>query len=539
MNISFVELVKIGLAASAVIAVAGVFIFRKLERHEATAPLLEKSDFLRIGKFSWSAKQIFLAALLFFAVMSAGNYFRFSLPTIFDKYDEYDILHYYINAKYSDELGYDNLYPALIIADAQTVNRFEGRITKYRHAANHEYRQRSQALEMTDEIRAKFSKKRWQEFVSDYVYIQPKIATSKWKTILQDRGYNATPIWNMMGRALGNMVDIDDLKLLCLVDLVLFIAMLAAIYWAFGPYALAFALIFLGVSYSFRWPVVGWSVFRYDWLAALIAGTAFMKKERYKTAGFMFGYATCMRIFPAVFMFGLIAKGIHGVIAHRSVPWSKPIERIRRGVPQHYWIMAGVMLLTIAVGTGAAMATDGASSFSRHFSDMAVHLKPENLSSQRCGLGTALVFDNTHGTKKGYIPKEKKLEVGEKVGLKYAIAFALLILLGIGATRLKDHEAVLFGFIPFFLLSIASYYYYVMRMSVIVAHAHRIHKPMHALGLALLLMIELVTWVAELTERSRYFAIGWMGWTLTLYILVMIGILFTDWWLARKADQSA
>jgi hypothetical protein len=314
-------------------------------------------------------------------------------------------------------------------------------------------------------------------------------------------------------------------------------AMFGAIYWAFGLEALAFGMIFLGVSYSFRWPLVGWSVFRYDWLAALVASAAFMKKERYKTAGFLIGYATCMRIFPAVFTFGLLAKGIHGIWKNDAIGWNNPIKRVYTGVPRHYWTMAGVMVITISVASIAAMARDGVGSFTRHFDDLAVHLKPENLSSQRCGLGTALVFDGTHGTKKGYIPKEKKMEVGEKSGLKYGIAAVLLVLMGIGVTRLKDHEALLMGFIPFFLLSIASYYYYVMRMTVIVAHAQAIHKRRNAIGLALLFGIEVVTWTAELSERSRYFAVGWMGWMLTLYSVVMIALLLFDWWSERKKSE--
>ncbi len=534
MSTSFIELVKIGLGAGAVVAVVVTFVMVKLGRSKDTADLVNERGCFKLGPLSFSARHVWLAVLLAYAGLSVISYYRFSPAAFFDQYDEYDILHYYLNAKYSDELGYDMLYPAVIVADSLTVNRFQGRITKYRHAADHSYRNREQAIAMAPEIKGLFNGRRWKEFVSDYHFLQGRIRDGTWKTILQDRGYNATPVWNMVGRTLSNLVPVEDLKILCLLDALLMIAMLVAVYWAFGAEALAFCLLFIGVSYSFRWPVVGWSVLRLDWMVALVSGAAFMKKERYKTAGILFGYATCMRIFPAVFMFGLVAKGIHGIVKNREIP----VSRIWARVPRHYWVTAASMVLTMTVLVGAAIARDGTKPFLDNFEDLRVHMLPENLSSQRCGLGTALVFDNTTGTSKGYIPKAKKMEVGEKSTLKYIIAFVLLILLGIGAGRLEDHEAVLYGFIPFFLLSIASYYYYVMRMTAVAMHAERIDRPRNVLGLALLFSIEILVWSSELTMRSRYFAVGWMGWSLTFYSVLMIGILVWNWWQARKAEAE-
>ena len=197
MSTNFIELVKIGLGAGAIIAVVVTFVIAKFSRSKHTADIVNEPGSFRLGRLYFSARQAWLAILLAYAGLSVAGYYRFSPATFFDQYDEYDILHYYLNAKYSDELGYDMLYPAIIVADSLTVNRFQGRITKYRHAADHSYRTREQAVAMAPEIKGLFKEKRWKEFVADYHFLQGRIRNGTWKTILQDRGYNATPVWNM------------------------------------------------------------------------------------------------------------------------------------------------------------------------------------------------------------------------------------------------------------------------------------------------------------------------------------------------------
>ncbi|MCK5622229.1 MAG: hypothetical protein KAJ11_08065, partial [Alphaproteobacteria bacterium] len=58
-----------------------------------------------------------LALLVMLAVVSALNYYRWGPRSLYEKVDVYDVVHYYLGAKYFEELDYEGLYPALILAD--------------------------------------------------------------------------------------------------------------------------------------------------------------------------------------------------------------------------------------------------------------------------------------------------------------------------------------------------------------------------------------------------------------------------------------
>jgi hypothetical protein len=103
------------------------------------------------------------------------------------------------------------------------------------------------------------------------------------------------------------------------------------------------------------------------------------------------------------------------------------------------------------------------------------------------------------------------------------LAIALVLLLGLGLRRKKDHEAFAFGFVPFFLMATASYYYYVVRGTLVVMHAGALHKGRNAMGLGMLFAIEALTnWIQQTEKDWRIIQIGWMSWGLILYVVVMV-----------------
>ena len=56
-------------------------------------------------------------SLLVIVLLSTANYARWGERTVMEKVDAYDLAHYYLNSKYFDELGYYDLYPAMMLAD--------------------------------------------------------------------------------------------------------------------------------------------------------------------------------------------------------------------------------------------------------------------------------------------------------------------------------------------------------------------------------------------------------------------------------------
>ena len=64
------------------------------------------------------------ALLVGLVVVSGANYVRLGPKVPFERVDTYDFIHYYLNAKYYDQLGYFDLYPACILADHENYGPF-------------------------------------------------------------------------------------------------------------------------------------------------------------------------------------------------------------------------------------------------------------------------------------------------------------------------------------------------------------------------------------------------------------------------------
>jgi hypothetical protein len=310
--------------------------------------------------------------------------------------------------------------------------------------------------------------------------------------------------------------------------------MLVAISWAFGAQTLLFAWMFITISYSFRWPTISWAVFRYDWFVTMVIGICMIKKERYKTAGAFFAYATLMRYFPGLWLFGIAAKGVHSLFTRKEIPLTRFWQRI----PTKYYQMAFGFFLTIAVLVGASVAKDGVETLSQSLHNMAAHVEPHNLSSMRQGLVIALTYRGE--TDQKLISRDKK-EFVEKIETPTRIVALLFVLvLGLFMSRLKDWEAVGLGVIPYFWLTTSSYYYYSMRMTAVVIHAADLSKPRNVVGLFILFVIELFCNASEHINRgNRYLLISWMGILLLVYSLTMLIWTGYEWWSARKEGTKS
>lgn len=115
-----------------------------------------------------------------------------------------------------------------------------------------------------------------------------------------------------------------------------------------------------------------------------------------------------------------------------------------------------------------------------------------------------------------------KKEIEDQKPLRFGIAAVVLLVLGWGLRRARDDEAYAFGFLPFFLLTTASYYYYIARITLIVLHASDLRKPKHAFGLGWLLGLEaFCNWSETVHAEHRVFLVGYLAWGLAAYSVVM------------------
>ncbi len=540
-NRDLAEQVKVGLAAAALVSTAAGFVLarlrRRAEKNEAAREFLERTPVLRVGRFGLNAAQVFFAALALLALLGTLNYNQYSSRVALRSYDNYDLLHYYISAKYFDELGYFDLLPALIVADDESGAWCEGQVSKYMAQDESDYSRQPlrHALDQRARVKAKFTPERWKQFVHDATFLQRRntlLNCKLWRELLIDHGFNGTPTWVLVARPIANLIPVESMKLATWLDFLWLAAMLAAIWWAFGRETFAFSWIFVVVCYSFRWPIITWAFLRYDWLSSMVIGICLVRKERPVAGGAFLAYATLMRYFPVLWLFGIFAKSLHALINRTDVP----LSRIWRRVPVFYWKMAAGFFATAALLLTLSVARDGAEAHRASLHNISAHVEPHNLSSRREGLVIALVYRGETDVK--LISDQKKRMVEDVESAARLGALLAMIALGLFLSRTRDWEAMGYGVIPYFWLTTSSYYYYSLRLTAVVIHAADLSKRRNVVGLLLLFFIELFANASEhLKPGNRYFLVSVMGVLLALYTVMMLGSLGLEWWRSHRASE--
>jgi hypothetical protein len=476
--------------------------------------------------FAWGGamgRQLRVALLAVLTVWASANYARWNPETLGERVDAYDLAHYYLNARYFDELGYEDLYPAMILADHANggPTYAEGNVYLAQDARGHFRAPISHALARGELVRTQqFTKERWAAFERDSLFISrelPGWSDRLWRQMIQDHGFNGTPVWVALAEPVATRVPVTSLKLLGMLDVALLAVAVGFVAWAYGGTAALWIWLWLMVSYSLRWPTVSWVFLRYDWLSGLLIAMSLLRRGHHFLAGIPVAWAATLRLFPAMWMWGPFARGVEGLT--------------RRRLDRDLLKLAGGFLLGVALLQGLAVARLGTEPVSVHFHNMMDHNSAEQLSSRRIGLALALPFRGETLPKN--IEPERKSAVERQKPLRYGLALTILLLMGWGLRNARDDEALGFGFVPFFLLTTASYYYYVSRVTLVLLHAGDLSRWRNRVGLAALLGLESFTnWAETAMPNDRVFLIGSLAWGLAAYTLVMAGWLM---WEAREA----
>jgi hypothetical protein len=225
-----------------------------------------------------------------------------------------DTYHYYIGAKYFDELGYTRLYECTTVADAESGLREQALGRSIRNLETYQREPATIILGSPERCTRHFSPERWQTFKADIRWFRERIPEGLWRGGLSDHGYNPSPAWGGIANLLIGDGPLDEGRLvtLLLIDPVLLAIMWAFLWRAFGWRATCVALVFWGCNLPGDYLWTGGAFLRQLWLAALGIGLALLRSRNMAAAGFFLALAAWVRVFPAVV---IVAIGIPALLA--------------------------------------------------------------------------------------------------------------------------------------------------------------------------------------------------------------------------------
>ena len=454
--------------AVACAAIVLVFVWCFLERWKVKS------------KIPWAVLGV---VLLGGAILSVAIYFELG-HFRYDRYiNPHDTFHYYMGSKYSPELGYSHLYSSALVADMTEGRRLYSAKSTIRDQGNYRYVAVRTVLKDAQKYRALFSDERWDEFKKDIAFFQSIMPRQKWNRVLRDKGYNATPVWNMVARSLTNAYSTDSWWFVCYLlglDLMLVAIMFVLIYAAFGWNAMALAVIFFGVNFFMTFVHIKGAILRLDWVTMLVMAVCMLKLGRYKTAGAMASYATLARVFPAIFLFGMGSKLVWEFFRTRKIN-------------RRYVEFFATFVIVAAVLVGASIVNDGDLHLWREFKEK-ISLHNNDLSSTRVGF--KYIFLDTsraEGSWFSYVEK-KQQEFAERKVSWWAIQAAVLLVSFFAVRNLTAHEALAYGIVPAFFLIAPTFYYYVMLIVPFMFFAARIESIPRAIGLAWLFGVSIAAY---------------------------------------------
>jgi hypothetical protein len=457
--------------------------------------------------------KIYFSILIFVCFLGFLNYYQFDSKKFFKVGDYSDVTYYYVNSKYFKELGYFELFPAMILADREKNNRLKN-LERYRDLHTYDIVSIRHAYENAEILKGRFSPARWQAFQNDVDYFLEQGAIGGWKYFFKDHGFNPPPPWTLVGGTLSKLVSVENVKIITMIDFVLVGAMFAGIAYAFNAQTLLFALLFFLCTFSGRWPVVGQSILRFDWLATLVLSVCLLKIKRPGWAGMTLMYSSLNRIFPTIFFWPL------GVILLDSFIRKRKLESEQRR------FIAGALVILAGLGLGAVLVL-GPQAFVESKKNLAMHGSSDSYSSHRVGLSDAIFYRGewTYQDLKrngGIQGKAEKIAASSKYLYGLGILSLLFIAFYALKTKKPDYSLLYLCIIPLFIMQTPQINYYNLRLLLIMTHIQDPNQTRNKIGLVMLFLIEIITQASHVMGSWRYTTTCFTSIGLTVYFLIIL-----------------
>lgn len=446
---------------------------------------------------------ILLSVLFSFAVFHNLGTFR---GGTFIHYGE--MFHYYLGPKYFKEIGYYELYNAVIVADAEQDNAL-ARLPFYTDLRTYQNTARETALGDIDRIKSLFSKERWSAFKRDVSFF--KQATRMPRSpglilLLMDHGYNASPVSTLVLSILTNAVPVAQMPLLAGLDVILVAIMVALVFRTFGFETGALFSVYFFVNILNDHDHISGSLLRYDWLLYIVVAVCLLERGRYASSSFFLTLSAMMRVFPAVLFYGI------GVAFFQKAKGARTID----GKSIRFIVAAGV--------TGLGLFLLPATYFGSVFGpwkDFAAktELHDSGVYVNHLGLRGIVLFEPSHLSLKKFVETYKsnytndivrhwqdvkEQEFGQKKPVIVLASLFVLLCLTVIIWKRKgsESESILWPLLLIYTMSYPSHYYYAFLCLFILLFFRRPNSLGALVPLCLLLVFNICALVTDYFKPS-------------------------------------
>jgi hypothetical protein len=401
------------------------------------------------------------AAVIILALVSLASFVYFGFAQRSRFLHSWEAFHYFLNAKYFKELGYDGLYLASIQAQRETAPLFSGGRTA-RDMTNYRIVPLSELRARQEEVRRRFSHARWGEFLRDNRFFEGVNSLERMNRMRLDHGFNGSPTWVFVAGLITSRIDADRgrLTLLGLLDVALLFVMFAVVFRTFGAETGFMSLLIFGLNYLAHF---GWTLgafLRQDWLFASVLALCALKRGRCAASGALFAYASAVRLFPALFLAGPLVHFVRDVSRERRVP-----EWARR------FFVAYVATIVLLAGAGC-LSGRGCGAWSEFAHKMSVHRA--SWMTNNVGLLNLLVYGRDTVTRQGFDASATDPWVAwmrtlderarDRRFIFWGAAALFVAAVGIGSLRLELFEAAAAGMVVIYALLLPTCYYWIMAL---------------------------------------------------------------------------
>jgi len=254
----------------------------------------------------------FLSLLINSFIFVYGQQLKNTFNTDYTYVQTWNTFHYYIGAKYSDELGYFNLYSCTLLADNESQNFFSTTVN-VRNLYSYEIVKKENLPLCPKE---NFTLERWEAFKNDITFMQREFPnpyqnkSELWNSILSDKGYNPSPLWTLIGSFIANNISLQNslgLKIIFNLDFILVLLAILYIGKLFDTKTSILMTLFMTLSFGSYGLLLG-NFLQYLWLFFIILGVCFWKEKKQLASAFCFSFAIMTRVFPMFLLAGLFVK---------------------------------------------------------------------------------------------------------------------------------------------------------------------------------------------------------------------------------------